>query len=454
MTASAPKKRHIAAAVVGNALEFYDFTTYGYFALQIGHTFFPSRDPFLSLMATLVTFGVGFIMRPVGGIVIGRYADRIGRRPAMVLCFAAMGAGVLALALTPSYASIGIAAPIIVVLIRLVQGFALGGDVGPTTAFMLEAAAPEQRGLYGSMQFASQGLATLAAGTAGVVLSSFLDAGQLQHFGWRIALGLGVLVVPIGLLMRRSIPETLHDAVQRDDTVYRTGPWRIVTLGLLLIMGSTTSVYVLNYMATYAQDRLHLSATVAFTSILTFGVVSVIVPPLSGRVSDRVGRLPVMIWPRVLLVLAAYPAFVAITWWPGVLSLTLATALIAFLSPAQHRNGGHLRHWRRGVRRHDPTHHRMAHACDRIEHRAGVLADGDIDHRAGRHIADERDGTGQSEAGGLVACQTVKRSRFICDPGPILVAIGEVPPLFVIAGETFFDHQPVQQAAIGACFLV
>src|ERR1700743_446482 len=201
------KKRYVAAAVTGNALEFYDFTTYGYFALQIGRTFFPSHDPFISLMITLMTFGAGFIMRPVGAVVIGRYADRIGRKPAMIICFAMMGAGVLALALTPSYAQVGPAAPIIVVWSRLVQGCALGGDVGPTTAFLLEAAPIEKRGLYGSLQFASQGISTLAAGLAGVALAHCLTPAQLDHFGWRIALSLGALIVPVGLAMRHSLPE-------------------------------------------------------------------------------------------------------------------------------------------------------------------------------------------------------------------------------------------------------
>jgi MFS family permease len=334
MEAPALKKRHVAAAVVGNALEFYDFTTYGYFALQIGHTFFPSHDPFVSLMATLISFGAGFIMRPVGGVVIGRFADANGRKPAMVLCFTLMGCGVLALACTPSYAQIGIAAPIIVVLIRLVQGFALGGDVGPTTSFMIEAAPPEQRGSYGAMQFTSQGIATLAAGLAGVVLSSLLGAQQLQEFGWRIALALGVLVVPIGILMRRSLPETLHDAVRKEEGEQRPDAWRVLILGLLLVMGSTTSVYVLNFMATYGQDQLHLSPTVAFASILTFGIVSVIVPSPSGWLSDRIGRMPVMIWPRILLILSVYPAFLAITYWPGAASLIGATIVIATFSQA------------------------------------------------------------------------------------------------------------------------
>jgi MFS family permease len=326
------KKRHVAAAVIGNALEFYDFTTYAYFALQIGRTFFPSHDPFVSLMATLVTFGAGFIMRPIGSFIIGRYADRAGRKPAMILSFAMMGFGVLALALTPSYAMIGIAAPVIVVLIRLIQGFALGGDVGPTTAFMLEAALPEKRGIYGSMQFASQGGAAVLAGIAGVVLAHFLTPAQLDHFGWRIALALGSLVVPIGLAMRRALPETLHTAIAKAEPVSSQDIWRIVVLGLMIIMGSTTGVYVLNYMATYAQYVLHLGASAGFASVVTFGIVSVIAPIIAGVVSDDAGRKPLMIWPRVITIFAVYPAFLAVTLWPSAFTLICATAFIGLLT--------------------------------------------------------------------------------------------------------------------------
>jgi MFS family permease len=283
-------------------------------------------------MITLVTFGAGFIMRPVGAVVIGRFADRIGRKPAMILSFALMGGGVLALALTPSYAQIGIAAPIIVVLIRLVQGFAMGGDVGPTTAFLLEAAPINQRGLYGSLQFASQGLATLAAGVVGVVLAHFLSSAQLDHFGWRIALALGALVVPIGLAMRRTLPETLPEVSQSLPVPPPADISRIVVLGLLLIMGGTTGVYVLNYMSTYAQNTLHLSTSAAFASTLAFGIVSIIFSPIAGFVSDRAGRKPVMIWPRLGMTLAVYPAFLALTHWPSAFTLICATAILGLLT--------------------------------------------------------------------------------------------------------------------------
>ncbi|MGI9168805.1 MAG: MFS transporter, partial [Caulobacteraceae bacterium] len=149
-------RRQVAAAVIGNALEFYDFTVYAFFAREIGRTFFPGHSPFLSLILSLATFGAGFILRPIGSVVIGRYADRRGRKPAMLLSFALMGAAILALSITPSYAQIGVAAPILVLAWRMAQGFALGGEVGPTTAFLIEASPAARRGLYGAWQGASQ----------------------------------------------------------------------------------------------------------------------------------------------------------------------------------------------------------------------------------------------------------------------------------------------------------
>src|SRR5580692_201174 len=156
--------RHVAAAVIGNALEFYDFSTYAFFAAQIGRTFFPSHSPFVSLLSSLIVFGVGFVGRPVGAVVIGRYGDRAGRKPAMMVSFGLMGVALLGLAATPSFRTIGIAAPIIVLCLRLLEGFALGGEVGPTTAFLLEAAPPQHRGFYASLQFASQGFSALLSG--------------------------------------------------------------------------------------------------------------------------------------------------------------------------------------------------------------------------------------------------------------------------------------------------
>ena len=267
--------RHVAAVVVGNALEFYDFLTYSYFAVYIGKVFFPSKDPTSSLLLSLATFGVGFLTRPVGAIVIGAMGDRIGRKPAMVFSFSLMGVAIVGLALTPSYAAIGAAAPALVILFRLLQGFALGGEVGPTTAYMIEAAPPSRRGFYASMQYTSQDFAAMMAGLAGALLASRLSDQQLQDWGWRAAMLLGACIVPFGLMLRKSLPETLHaaeDAVLAPDTGdgvsvprVKLKPYtKLILLGLIMLASGTIASYVLSYMTTYALATLKMTATVAF----------------------------------------------------------------------------------------------------------------------------------------------------------------------------------------------
>jgi MFS family permease len=202
--------RNIAAATIGNALEFYDFITYAFFAIQIGRSFFPQTSAYGSLMLSLATFGAGFVTRPIGGIVIGSYADRVGRRPAMILSFTLMGVAIVAMALIPSYTRIGLAAPILAVIARMVQGFSLGGEVGPTTAYLLESAPARHRGYAVAWQAASQAIAATLAGLVGLVLAASLSDSALNDYGWRIAFLLGAVTLPVGLWMRRGLPETLH----------------------------------------------------------------------------------------------------------------------------------------------------------------------------------------------------------------------------------------------------
>src|ERR1700749_2224284 len=179
--------RGTLAVTIGNMLEFYDFITYSFFAIQIGHTFFPAQSEYGSLMLSLATFGAGFVTRPIGGIVLGIYSDRVGRRPAMLTSFALMGCAILVLALTPSYNAIGIAAPIVVIAARMAQGFALGGDVGPTTAYLIEIAPPLRRGLVVAWQPTSQEIAATTGALVGVILSKTLAPDMFETWGWRIA---------------------------------------------------------------------------------------------------------------------------------------------------------------------------------------------------------------------------------------------------------------------------
>ena len=330
------KSRHVAAAVVGNALEFYDFTTFALFATQVGRAFFPSHDPFVSLMASLATFWLGFVGRPIGAVVLGRIADRVGRKPALLLSFSLMGAGLIGLSLIPPYAKIGVLAPVLAVSCRLLQGFALGGEVGPTMAYLIEAAPAGKRGLYGSWQSASQSIASLTGAFVGVALSDLLTVQQFDDWGWRAAFLIGALVLPFGLIVRGTLPETLHHA----ETSLETHPeradlsshTRIIVLGVLMIMSFTTSTYVMSYMTTYALHTLHMPADVAFGASVVNGAVGIVFTLLGGFLSDRYGRKWVMLAPRVLFLLVTLPGFYLIVRNHDAVTLFTATGVIAALS--------------------------------------------------------------------------------------------------------------------------
>ena len=306
-------KRHVAGAVMGNALEFYDFTVYTVFAADIGLAFFPSNDPFARLFLSLMTFAIGFITRPLGALVIGRLADRLGRKPAMLLSFGLMGVGIVGLASTPSYARIGLAAPLLAVGFRLIQGFALGGEVGPTTAFLIEAATPKHRGFIGAWQTASQSVSSLVGGLVGVCLAGLLSQAALEAYGWRVAFWLGALVLPFGLIIRRHLPETLHREESRSpahpEAASLVAHAKLLILGVMVIMCFTTSTYVRLFMTTYAQTSLHMSSRDAYGASVVNGAVGIVFSLGGGVLSDRFGRKPAMIWPLGLFFLSAYPAF-------------------------------------------------------------------------------------------------------------------------------------------------
>jgi MFS family permease len=324
--------RHVAAVVVGNALEFYDFLTYAFFAVYIGKTFFPSNSPTSSLLASLGTFAVGFVTRPIGGIVIGRMGDRVGRKPAMILSFSLMGIAITGLALTPSHAMIGAAAPVLVILFRMVQGFALGGEVGPTTAFLLEAAPPERRGFYTAFQMWTQDFSVLISGLVGFGLASMLSEQQLQDFGWRIAFLLGAAIVPFGLMLRRSLPETFHAPEESKRERVPLRPFLpVAIIGLMLLASGTIGTYISSYMTTYAIATLHMHANVAFAATVVVGLCGVAFDLVSGALSDRIGRKPMMIIPGVLLLLSILPAFYVISHYRTAVTLLGATAVMTTL---------------------------------------------------------------------------------------------------------------------------
>lgn len=321
----------LAAVVAGNALEFYDFLVFGIFAISIGSAFFPAQDETGRLLWSFATFGVGFIPRPLGGLVIGPLGDRIGRKPAMLFSFGLMGLSIVGLALTPSYASIGVAAPILVVIFRLLQGFALGGEVGPTTAFLMEAAPAEKRGLYIALQTGTQQAATACAGIVGMVLAYFLAPAQYSAWGWRIAMLLGASVMPLALAIRRHLPETLE---QRDRTrLPRPTPAQIgrAFLTLMALASATITTYVLISINTFATHTLGLTPAQGYGAAVIGGVTGTIFNLVGGKLSDRLGRKPVMIGAYGLLCLVGLPCFMAMVQLRTPLALDAAVMLMAAL---------------------------------------------------------------------------------------------------------------------------
>jgi MFS family permease len=268
-------------------------------------------------MLSLATFGAGFVTRPIGAFVIGNYSDRAGRRPAMMLCFMMIGFAIVGMALIPTYAEIGIAAPILAVIARMLQGFSLGGEIGSNTAFLLEAAPIEKRGLVVSWQGASQLLALIAGGSVGVLLTAVLPPAALDAYGWRIAFLLGAAAVPFGLWMRNHLPETLHEPEPGPATpVLKQARlrqaythWRIMALGLVILASGTIATYTFSYLVTYAQATLHMSARAGFIAETIGNVLGVPAVLLGGRLSDKHGRWPINVWGNLVFLAMIYPTF-------------------------------------------------------------------------------------------------------------------------------------------------
>ena len=320
-------KGQLAAVVAGNALEFYDFLIFGFFAIQIGQVFFPQDSATASLLKTLAVFGAGFLTRPLGGLVLGRLSDRIGRKPVMLATFGLMGVSIAGLACTPSYASIGVAAPLLALLFRLLQGFALGGEVGPTTAYLMEAAPLRQRGRYVSLQNATQYFAVLCVGIVGAVLGGLLPEGAFAQWGWRVAMLLGAGVIPFAYMLRRRLPETLH--IASGEAV--VPPSRAVAgVALLMIAATTISTYTMNYVSTYVQHTLGVAPTLASICTVICGLCAMTGALTGGRLSDRIGRKPVLLIGGSAVMLLGVPCFFAMLLSPTGPVLALAAGVMSF----------------------------------------------------------------------------------------------------------------------------
>lgn len=326
-------RRAIFAATLGNGLEFYDFITFAFFAIQIGNTFFPSGNSYLSLMGSLATFGAGFITRPIGAHVLGGYADRSGRKPAMLLSMTMMGGGICLLAFTPGYATIGFAAPVIAVMARLLQGFALGGEVGSATTYMVEAAPESQRGRASSWQGVSQLISATIGSSVGLGLTFVLTAAELDSYGWRIALLLGASVVPLALYIRKSLPETHVPVLSAQAEPSRFSDYRRLALLGAVVLGSGTIMnYIFQYMATFGQRNLNLSSSVSFTAEVGINAIGAIAIFMGGVLSDRFGRVRIMLAPQLAYMLLVIPCFLWLTTARNAVSFIGANLMLSFFA--------------------------------------------------------------------------------------------------------------------------
>ncbi|CAJ0681259.1 MFS transporter [Ralstonia mannitolilytica] len=338
-TSAAHARRIVISSSIGNALEWYDFLVYGFFASVIGKLFFPADDEWVSLLFAVGSFGVSFITRPVGAIVLGLYADKKGRKAALTLSILLMIVGTLAIALMPSYQQIGIVAPIAILLARLVQGFAVGGEFGSATAFMVEHST-RGRGYYASWQFASQGLAAILASGFGALLTASLSPAELEGWGWRLPFVFGLLVGPVGFYIRRHLDETPEFVAEQKKTTPAPeasfkSQWTNLLLAVGVVAQSTVSVYVLQlYMPTYAVKQLHLPAAQSFGVVVLNGGLQFLLSPVMGALSDRIGRIRIMLTTSVLMMLLIYPMFAVLRAHPTIGALLVLQAVSGIFKAA------------------------------------------------------------------------------------------------------------------------
>lgn len=335
-TVRPPNTRAVAAAVIGNALEWYDFTVFGFMTVVIAQLFFPSTSDYASILLTTATFGVAFVMRPVGGIVLGLYADRAGRKAALTLVIGLMTLGILLLAIAPPYSAIGLGAPLIIVFARLLQGFSAGGEFGSSTALLIEAAPFSKRGFYGSFQMASQAAALLLGAVVGAAISRGMSPEALHSWGWRVPFILGLVIGPVGFYIRRNMMDTeafLHakKAARRATLgeVFREHS-REVLCGLGSVIALTVTVYVLiGYLPTFAVKQLGLPFGQSFTALIVGNLLLTVLSPVAGAWSDRIGRKGLTLWSLLITLVIIYPLFAWLAAEPSMIRLIVVQALLS-----------------------------------------------------------------------------------------------------------------------------
>jgi MHS family citrate/tricarballylate:H+ symporter-like MFS transporter len=323
----------------GNFLEMYDFFVFGYYAAAIGRVFFPSGSEFAQLMLAFMTFGAGFLMRPLGGIVLGAYIDHHGRRSGLMLTLALMAIGTISIALVPGYATLGALAPIIVVIGRLIQGFSAGVELGGVSVYLSEIATPGNKGFYVSWQSGSQQIAVILVALLGVLLSQIIPPEDMLAWGWRVPFLIGCLIIPLLFILRASLKETEEFEKRRStvpsgrEILKRLGQnWSIVLIGMLLVTMTTVSFYFITaYTPTFGKEVLKLSNIDALIVTLCVGVSNLFWLPVMGAFSDRVGRKPLLITFTVLMFVTAYPALSWLVSQPSFTRLLTVELWLSFI---------------------------------------------------------------------------------------------------------------------------
>jgi metabolite-proton symporter len=332
------KIKSVVRVAAGNFLEMYDFMIFGYYARPIGKAFFPAGSEFASLMSALATFGVGFLMRPLGALVLGAYIDRHGRRAGLLVTLVLMAFGTASIAFVPGYASIGIAAPILVVAGRLLQGFSAGVELGGVSVYLSEIATPGHKGFYVSWQSASQQVAVIVAASIGAVLSFLLLPAQMDLWGWRVPLFVGCLIVPFVFLLRRSLSETEEFLARKQHPAFLeiirsiVSNWGVVVLGTMLVTMTTVSFYLITaYTPTFGRTALKLADSETLIVTLCVGISNLVWLPVMGALSDRIGRRPILIACTVAALLTAYPALQWLVAAPTFSRLLTVSLWLSFL---------------------------------------------------------------------------------------------------------------------------
>jgi MFS family permease len=337
---TAPRKPlwSVVRVAAGNCLEMYDFQVFGYYAAPMAATFFPSTDTYASLMASLTIFGAGFLMRPVGALVLGAYADHRGRRAGLLLTLSLMAVGMLLIACTPSFARIGLLAPLVVLLGRLIQGFSAGAGNSGVSVYLSEIAARGRKGFYVSWQTASQQVGVIGAALLGLILTANLSAAAMAQWGWRIPLLAGCAIIPLVFYLRRSLEETQaflereHHPAAIEVIKKAAANWRLVLLGIMLVTTTPVFYYMITvYTPTFGSAILHLAYAKTMLVTLCVGISNFILTPLMGSLSDKLGRRGILIGVVALTFLTAYPALEWLVSAPSFSKLLLVELWLSFL---------------------------------------------------------------------------------------------------------------------------